>query len=431
MRLEADNQKPKAPTISSDERFFVEESMQRRHLTQTDAAVKVGLAGHGAAIAVLPFLAQAEFKTFLIVAHSVVALASVFCLNGSRWQGLAVKYLFPLLIVVLPLCYLYTVRANVVMNLEHETLYAALAAFMICIFASILDPGSIALQLGISALISIAGYWAYEHHPLHIQIAIVNAVASFTAVGFTTLYKLQHRQLALREYNLLIRAAPAKIVRQAASSQVTILEAFSPKTRHCVCISSDWRGYQELSSKISATDLASALGHYYEACTQLLNDLFPDGNFYTDWIADELFIVIFAKDQQEEKVLVNQALRFSGRMLEQRKTFFANFGIPKAIDIGISSGTALIGMMGPGTHRKATALGDVPGIARRLQAAGKLIRHHHGDRDRVIFSVNTLMEITEGFEIHEFSLANGEKIRDLTANKIFFMEHVSADEQAA
>jgi hypothetical protein len=79
-------------------------------------------------------------------------------------------------------------------------------------------------------------------------------------------------------------------------------------------------------------------------------------------------------------------------------------------------------MMGPGTHRKATALGEVPGVARRLQAAGKLIRLHRGEKDRVIFAVDTLMEITEGFDIHEFSLDRGTKLRDIKTPQIFYME---------
>jgi class 3 adenylate cyclase len=417
--------------VTADERFYVHESLTRRHLSQTEAAVKVGLVCHAAALIAVPIMAQGEFKAFLMSVHAMVALASLLCLNLSPWQTLAVKYLYPVLLTLLPLCYLYTVHENVASGNEHGTLYSAVAAFMICVFAVMIDPGSTALQLIIATIISAAGFWAYETHPTQMYIATINAIAAYAGVGFTALYKAQHTQLAIREYNLLIRAAPAKIVRQAVSTNISVQDAFAPIQRHCVCISSDWRGYQDLSTKIAAIDLSRALNSYYDTCARLLNESFPDGNFYTDWIADELFIVIFAKDKSEERVLVNQALRFADALLARKEEFVATYGIPNAIDIGISSGEALIGMMGPETHRKATALGDIPGIARRLQAAGKLVRARHGEHDRVIFDANTLMEITEGFEVHEFSIPGDEKIRDLATSKIFYMQGVSNRDKAA
>jgi class 3 adenylate cyclase len=422
MRRLVHNKKTPETPISADEQFYVRESLQRRHLSQTEAAVKVALVCHFCAVIAVYFMAQPQFRVFLMAAHSIVGLASIFCLPITRWHNWAIQFLYPVLLLVLPICYLYAVHGNVVSGDENGTLYSAVTAFMICIYVVMLDPGSTILQLCIAGIISVAGFWAYENHPMQLEIAVIKSLAAFAGVGFTALYKAQHRQLAMREYHLLIRAAPTKIVRQAASSNVSIFEAFAPKARHCVCISSDWRGYQELSSKISALDLSKALGSYYETCATLLATMFPDGNFYTDWIADELFVVIFAKDEQEEKALVNQALRFSDAMLAKKSEFVQQYGLPNAIDIGISSGTALIGMMGPGTHRKATALGEVPGVARRLQAAGKLIRLHRGEKDRVIFAVDTLMEITEGFDIHEFSLDRGTKLRDIKTPQIFYME---------
>jgi class 3 adenylate cyclase len=428
MEARVESPKKARRRLSADERFYVSEALQRRYLAHTDAAVKIGMIATIPAIILVAVFGQPKFKMFYISAHVVYALLSVLCLDISRWRRVAVRYLYPCMIALLPLCYLYVVHENISYKLENETIYAALAAFMICLFAVMVDLGLWSVQLAVAGVICAGGYWAYDKHPMSAYLFVVHSIATITGVGFMMLYRSQDRQIALREYHLLIRAAPAKIVRQAASSQVSIFDAFAPKLRRCVCISSDWRGYQELSSKISPADLAKSLGSYYESCTQLLNELFPDGNFYSDWIADELFIVIFAKDDSEEKLLVNQALRFAQQMLGKKQKFLAEFGLPKSIDIGISSGSALIGMIGPETHRKATALGDVPGVARRLQDAGKLIRHHVGDRDRVIFGVKTLMEITEGFEIHEFGLENGQKIRDLSTNKIFYMEHTAQAE---
>jgi hypothetical protein len=97
-------------------------------------------------------------------------------------------------------------------------------------------------------------------------------------------------------------------------------------------------------------------------------------------------------------------------------------GVPTGIDVGVSSGLSLIGMMGPSGHRKATALGEVPGQARRLQVLGKAIRQSLGDTDRVIFAAPTLMEITEALAVTEFKLEDKKQLRNMDSSSVFYME---------
>jgi hypothetical protein len=54
--------------------------------------------------------------------------------------------------------------------------------------------------------------------------------------------------------------------------------------------------------------------------------------------------------------------------------------------------------------------------------AGKYLRSKFGESDRVIFGSNSLMQITEPFDIKQFDLSGDEKIRDLGDRALFYIE---------
>lgn len=103
--------------------------------------------------------------------------------------------------------------------------------------------------------------------------------------------------------------------------------------------------------------------------------------------------------------------------------------LPINIDVGVASGVALIGMMGPAGHRKATALGDVPGQARRYQEIGKQIRRKFGENDRVLFGYNSLLQITQPFDVKQFELEAGGKVRDVAEDRVFYLEPANKTQQ--
>lgn len=226
---------------------------------------------------------------------------------------------------------------------------------------------------------------------------------------------------AVREFRLRRKIAPAHIVRKTSGGEQDLGALFQPQKQRSICISSDWRNYQKLSEKIDPKQLGLALNGYYDICYELLRQAFPQGNYYTDWIADELFIVIFLEAHDNEKQMVNQALRFAESLIRGKETFRKRYGLPAAIDVGVSTGSALIGMMGPEGFRKATALGEIPGRARRLQSAGKLLRSRLGEADRVVFDQDVLMQISEAFDIKTYEAAP-DHLRDLPFSTLFFVE---------
>lgn len=409
-------------TISPDEQFFVQERMTRRHFEQTEFAIKFSICFHVFGALIMPSVALPSLIIPLVSTHLIVCALCVLMLIKSPMQESLIKYLYPVLLLVIPIAYFISLKANILQGDSAGFFISGMGAFLVGIFSLFLDPGNKLVHTLWLVIICGLGYWGFYGHQLGSLLGLVNSVSAAACFAFTQSHKAQYIRAARLEYNLLIRAAPAKIVRQSASGNLSISEVFAPRLRYCVCMSSDWRGYQELSASLSVDALSKALGDYYEMCEAILSKAFPDGNYYTDWIADEFFVVIYQKSAGDKNDLVNQSLEFAHDMILGKRDFVARYGLPDAIDIGVSCGEALIGMMGPSGHQKATALGEVPGWARRIQGAGKLIRMQQGDRDRVIFGAVVLLDITKPFVVQEYVLEPGKKLRDLDHERLFFID---------
>jgi hypothetical protein len=105
-----------------------------------------------------------------------------------------------------------------------------------------------------------------------------------------------------------------------------------------------------------------------------------------------------------------------------KTAFQAQHGFPVAIDVGLSLGDSMTGILGPTENRKCTALGYVPGRSRRLQTAGKLLRARLGEADRAVLDREVLLKLTEPFTIEEFPLTAGDTLRDLEDRSLFFLK---------
>lgn len=249
----------------------------------------------------------------------------------------------------------------------------------------------------------------------------------FASVGFWSGFlAIAARRARLREaqseYRFRIQVIPEHIVRHSQNdSMLDLAVLFRPEDKFCVCLSSDWRNYQELTSNLEASRLTHILGAYYDQCQNLIRQAFPLGNYYTDWIADELFVVAYRTDETTESAMVTAAAECAIMLLQAKEGFLREHGLPARIDIGIASGIATLGLMGPGSHRKATALGEVPGRARRLQSAGKMLGRRLGERDRLVLGPESRPLLAGHIAVETFALAPGEAIRDITDREIYYL----------
>jgi class 3 adenylate cyclase len=321
--------------------------------------------------------------------------------------------------------------ANQVWHIQALVIPVIVVIVGVGIMSPPLFPGSqlhIALFLvGLASLVHVA------LQPAEHAWTVTLAVSLLLVYGFLLrifiMRFLEHAAQAT--YRFRIQVVPEHIVRHSADEAVDVHELFKARSQFCVCISSDWRNYQKLTAGMPAEALTAALNQYYEIAHDILRRLVPEGRYFTDWIADELFVVIYGEGGVSERELVNAGVRFGLELLEAKVTFQKAHGIPEAIDVGVASGGALIGLMGPEGHRKATAIGEIPGRARRLQSAGKLVRQHRGDVDRVIFGDESLMRLTEAFAVAPFALSSGKSARDLNDREIYFVEREAAQASEA
>ncbi len=246
--------------------------------------------------------------------------------------------------------------------------------------------------------------------------------------GWVSHFLMMRRELVhgRLEFRTRLKMAPAQIVRQSKDFGEDVALSFENGSRLCVCISSDWRGYQALSGQMSSDALAVTMQKYYELADRLLRETFPAGNYFTDWIADELFVVVFAASDDDSSNLANAALRFGQKLLAAKTEFAATTHLPISIDVGLSRGKAFIGLLGPASHRKATALGEIPGRARRLQGVGNLLRAQCGPADRVIFGVDVLSALFLPVDVKSFKAEHG--FRDLKDDEVFYVEDTWAVE---
>ncbi len=225
------------------------------------------------------------------------------------------------------------------------------------------------------------------------------------------------------EYDRLRAVTPAAIMDAMIKDPKGKQAEFRPTRRDCICICSDWRGYQKMTAGMTDDTVVAALEHYYNAIDGLLEAAFPLGNHFSDWIADELFVVVFQVDGTSAAEMAAQAVRFATSIIEARPTIAERHGVPLALDIGLSFGAASVGIMGSDSHRKATALGETPGRARRLQTAGKLLRQAHGDQDRVILENALVALLPAGSHVRTHVLATGETIQDMPTRTLHYLEN--------
>ena len=151
--------------------------------------------------------------------------------------------------------------------------------------------------------------------------------------------------------------------------------AFKPRTRFNVCLCSDWRKYQNLSRTTSPEDLSKYFERFYDTVFEELEALVPEGTYYVNWVADELFI-IFYDQKDDESATIRRAVMFAKSFativfekIQQKFDFELRF------DIGLSSGEGFLGLQGPKGLKKTTISSENAGLAKRLETEAKTMRN--------------------------------------------------------
>ena len=157
-------------------------------------------------------------------------------------------------------------------------------------------------------------------------------------------------------------------------SNVDLSKIFKPTKRFTICLSSDWRNFQKIASNNDPVYIEKLFQNFYDIVFEELDRIFPNGNYYADWTADEIFIIFYSENENNESIM-KKALEFS--FLYATSIFDkinSNLSTELIYDIGLASGVGLLGLQGPEKLKKTTITGESAGTAKRFETEAKEYR---------------------------------------------------------
>lgn len=256
-------------------------------------------------------------------------------------------------------------------------------------------------------------------------------LAGFHGVSFITalFYRRKFIESVFEKFNLTSSLVPRKIASIIAisDSDLSLEGIFDVKERFTVCLCSDWRDYQSLASKYDPKYIGKLFEHFYDIVFEELDINIPDGNYYADWTADELFIIFYSETDDKRETLLN-ALRFAQTLASKvYDRVVSEIEVELKYDIGLASGMGLLGLQGPRKLKKTTITSETAGTAKRLETEAKYIRNKTMDCSNYPLLVmdNYLKENTK--EIEEFSDGNCKdiiaKTKDIKDNQFYLWQY--------
>ena len=222
------------------------------------------------------------------------------------------------------------------------------------------------------------------------------------------------------KFRTLQNIAPRRVARAITVGDKS--ESFDPRMRPTVCLCSDWRNYQALASRVDAETISKLFEDFYGSVKQALEVFVPDGSYFFEWTADQVFITFYdPKDNLSEAV--KRAVAFTefycGPLLINGRK---NLKLKINYDVGLSSGIGFLGLQGPKGFKKTTISAEHAGIAKRLETEAKSLRMNSAaDEDPIVaLDKNTMLLMKE---LHLVSEEQLEKIesenKDLKSKRIF------------
>jgi len=191
------------------------------------------------------------------------------------------------------------------------------------------------------------------------------------------------RRLVLDETDLMMcsqldRAAATRV---GEAKKVTILF-------------SDVTDSTSISERLSPYDLMYLLNRYFVQVGDIIE---RNGGFIDRFIGDGVMAIFGIEDQPDAPLhAVNTALQIL-EAAEQIKPFFASmYGVEFNIRTGLHYGEAVIGSLGSIGHERITAIGEVPNVASRIEAANKEAG------TRLLISQALYDEVEDGVDVADF-----------------------------
>jgi len=247
----------------------------------------------------------------------------------------------------------------------------------------------------------------------------------FHLISFVSAYFFR-RSFILSMYERYYHTAslvPKNVAKHIAMTDgvIELDKIFKPTKRFTVCLSSDWRNYQELASTKDPKYIEELFQNFYNYVFEELDRVMPEGNYYADWTADELFIIFFDEENNENNIIKN-ALTFSHVYAEKIfNKINANIDSKLMYDIGMASGVGLLGLQGPEKLKKTTITGESAGTAKRLETEAKNLRNDVNAALPILIVDERLYECTQDLNLFNQGFREIIAITKDIKNKNFYL----------
>tara|TARA_B100000315_G_scaffold97278_1_gene89445 strand:+ start:7206 stop:8546 length:1341 start_codon:yes stop_codon:yes gene_type:complete len=208
-----------------------------------------------------------------------------------------------------------------------------------------------------------------------ILLVIFNVISMIAAF----FYRWDFVTTMLDRFHHLSTLVPKKTARYVAIAhgRLSLDDVLRAEHRFTVCLCADWRDFQKMAMAKEPGFISDLFDKYYTIVLEELDRIVPDGNYYANWRADELF-VIFYNESNEDKQTMKESLKFVHSLATKIYNQVMNeFEINLDYDIGLSCGIGLLGLQGPSKMKKMTVSGEPAGRAARFQTEAKTIRRRN------------------------------------------------------
>ena len=279
--------------------------------------------------------------------------------------------------LLMNLQYLYFL--SIVENSEH--IVVLLASFFLVLISTLFmyrfKKEQIIINIFSSVVLLILPFYRQDLGHDCNRLIFFHGISAITALY----YRNQFIGNLMKRYEHLCSLVPRRIARiiSITDGKVNINNIFQTQETYTVCLCADWRNYQSLTQELSYEKLSQLTENFYDIIFDKLDNVIPDGDFFVDWNADELFVIFYSTDKSNNAIR-EKSLNFAHSLSTDIYMEISSvFDIDLKFDIGLSCGTGLLGLQGPKNLKKTTLTGETAGIAKRLETQAKSIRNKNAD----------------------------------------------------
>jgi PAS domain S-box-containing protein len=151
----------------------------------------------------------------------------------------------------------------------------------------------------------------------------------------------------------------------------------------------DVRGYTTISERLAPEEVVSLLNRFL---TLAAEEIQASGGYLDKFIGDAVMGVYNAPEPQSNHAwrAVGTASRIQDRIAKLAQEVDAELGIDLQVGIGVNTGQAVVGTIGPQQAVNFTVIGDAVNVAQRLQATAQ--------GGEVLISEDTYLEVRDDVE---------------------------------